>query len=224
MEEKKSVTPEIEEVVATANDELEENADALNELSEESISEVSEESVDEVIEQEENVQLIQNEAVSSEVRVDAMPDLVYAGFGKRFWAYLIDLMVGYAIATSMFGVILAPLVISVNPRLDKVVITFFVLLYFTLTTYFNGGQTLGKMIYGLRVVELHTENKGKLRFTTVLVREFFIRYLHLLSILPMLYILTAFTKKKQNLLDLFADTAVIDEQKERIYELGQMSA
>ncbi len=148
-----------------------------------------------------------------------LQELLAAGFWRRFWAYLIDVNIGFIIAGAVMGASLGTLGIRLQVVWSGVLATVICLLYFTLMTYFNNGQTLGKMIMAVRVTE---KDGGKLRFSTVLVRELFLRYLHLISVLWFLYVIAAFNRKKQNLLDLFCDTVVIDENKERLYQLGQM--
>jgi len=131
----------------------------------------------------------------------------FAGFWIRFWAYLLDLIVIGSIKR-----------IAVIPLADYFQWTdgFFSLktvlgaavfyLYFVLMTKFFG-QTLGKMAFGLKVVPLKGE---KLDWLTVLFRELIGRYI--CSTLWVTYAVAAFTKKKQGIHDLFADTTVIHEE------------
>jgi uncharacterized RDD family membrane protein YckC len=81
--------------------------------------------------------------------------------------------------------------------------------YFILMTkYFR--QTLGKMVFGLRVVDLAEE---RLSWKTVLFREGIGRYIAgvFAPITFVVYLVAAFTKKKQGVHDLFADTSVVHE-------------
>ena len=133
----------------------------------------------------------------------------YAGFWMRFVAYLIDMIVIYAISsllnTFSFGLL--------NKRLDfpilgeeslSYVIVMFA--YFISMTYFFS-QTLGKMIMKIKV----ETNKGdKLSFTDVIYRELVGRLLTIfLANLP--YLAIAFTNKKKGLHDFIADTVVVKE-------------
>ena len=133
----------------------------------------------------------------------------YAGFWMRFVAYLIDMIVIYAISsllnTFSFGLL--------NKRLDfpilgeeslSYVIVMFA--YFISMTYFFS-QTLGKMIMKIKV----ETNKGdKLSFTDVIYRELVGRLLTIfLANLP--YLAIAFTNKKKGLHDYIADTVVVKE-------------
>ena len=138
----------------------------------------------------------------------------YAGFWMRFVAYLIDMIVIYAISsllnTFSFGLL--------NKRLDfpilgeeslSYVIVMFA--YFISMTYFFS-QTLGKMIMKIKV----ETNKGdKLSFTDVIYRELVGRLLTIfLANLP--YLAIAFTNKKKGLHDFIADTVVVKEDFSRL--------
>lgn len=148
-----------------------------------------------------------------------VPNVICAGFWRRFWAYLIDLFLGFTIVNIILGLSFGLTNIALPYMLEMPISLTIIALYFTLTTYFNKGQTLGKMILSLRVVEV---DGSAPRLSTVIVREFFLRYVHLFSSLYILYVVTAFNRYKLNLLDIMADTVVIDQQKEEIYQLGQM--
>ena len=133
----------------------------------------------------------------------------YAGFWVRFVAYLIDMIVIYAIAsllnTFSFGLL--------NKRLDfpilgeeslSYVIVMFT--YFIAMTYFFS-QTLGKMIMKIKV----ETNKGdKLGLMDIVYRELVGRLLTIFLVyIP--YLAVAFTNKKKGLHDYIADTVVVKE-------------
>ena len=71
-------------------------------------------------------------------------------------------------------------------------------------TKFTNGQTVGKMIFGIRVIAL---NEEELSWQTILVREGFGRYLQ--KVVLILYGLVIFTPYKQHVVDLLTDTSVI---------------
>jgi uncharacterized RDD family membrane protein YckC len=134
---------------------------------------------------------------------------LYAGFWTRFWAYLLDLIVIGSINRMVINPVFRGLDVSLiedgilSPAGIATAVVFY--LYFVLMTkYF--GQTLGKMVFGLKVVEL--DGKG-LTWGTVIFREWIGRFIS--ATIIVLYIVVAFTKKKQGLHDLFADTTVIYE-------------
>lgn len=134
---------------------------------------------------------------------------LYAGFWTRFWAYLLDLIVigsiNRMILNPLFRALDVPLMEDgiFSPMAIATAIVFY--LYFVLMTKFLG-QTLGKMVFGLKVVEL--DGKG-LTWGTVIFREWVGRFIS--ATILILYIVVAFTKKKQGLHDLFAETTVIYE-------------
>ncbi len=134
----------------------------------------------------------------------------YAGFWMRFWAYITDLLVVF----SVNGILLSPFhFINDGQQLDIGFwtvtgilgsIVFYV--YFLLMTKFFG-QTLGKMLFGLRVVR---EDDSSLTWNDLLFREVVGRFIHrVLFFTPVLYAVVAFTDQKQGVHDLFASTRVI---------------
>ncbi|WP_227396624.1 RDD family protein [Jeotgalibacillus aurantiacus] len=156
---------------------------------------------------------LQSEAVPSTVTYEPH----YGGFWIRVCAYLFDLLVIAALnglliepafrlaGIELTGGMFSPINIATG-------IVFFA--YFVLMTKILG-QTLGKMIFGLRVVALPSE---KLSWVTVLFRELIGRYLHIaitffsLPVFLFLYGVVAFTPKKQGIHDLLAETTVIHER------------
>jgi uncharacterized RDD family membrane protein YckC len=134
---------------------------------------------------------------------------LYAGFWTRFWAYLLDLIVigsiNRMIINPLFRALDVPLMEDgiLSPMAIATAVVFY--LYFVLMTKFFG-QTLGKMVFGLKVVEM--DGKG-LTWGTVIFREWIGRFIS--ATIIVLYLVVAFTKKKQGLHDLFADTTVIYE-------------
>ena len=79
--------------------------------------------------------------------------------------------------------------------------------YFVLMTRFFG-QTLGKMVFGLRVISLKDQ---KLSWGAIMFREsIFGRFIS--GTIIILYVVVGFLPKKQGIHDLFADTTVIHER------------
>ncbi|PPA71792.1 hypothetical protein C4B60_06185 [Jeotgalibacillus proteolyticus] len=134
----------------------------------------------------------------------------------RVWAYLFDVIVIAAINNvlirpffSLIGIessgFISPLGIATS-------ITFFA--YFVLMTKFFQ-QTLGKMVFGLKVVSL---GNAQLSWSAVIFRELIGRYLHTgisifsFPVLIFLYAIVGFTPKKQGIHDFIADTSVIHER------------
>ena len=134
---------------------------------------------------------------------------VYAGFWMRFWAYLLDLVVIGSIHRLIIYPVFRAMDVSLvedgifSPVSIATAVVFY--LYFVLMTKYYG-QTLGKMVFGLKVVEI---SGNRLSWGTVLFREWIGRFISATVIF--LYIIVAFTAKKQGLHDIFADTTVIYE-------------
>jgi uncharacterized RDD family membrane protein YckC len=131
----------------------------------------------------------------------------YAGFWMRFWAYLLDLLVVGSFVRLLIKPVFRMLDIPLSeanmfaPATIASAVIFY--LYFVLMTkYFN--QTLGKMVFGLKVVDLKND---QLTWGTILFREWIGRFISATIIVG--YIIVAFLPKKQGLHDLFTDTTVI---------------
>jgi uncharacterized RDD family membrane protein YckC len=134
----------------------------------------------------------------------------FAGFWMRFWAYVIDIIV----ITSLNGILLSPfkfvndgIAISVGLWTVPGIIGALVFYaYFVLMTKFFG-QTIGKMILGIKVIR---ENEEPLRWSDVLFREIVGRFIYrVFWVLMVLYIIVGFMEEKQGLHDIIADTRVV---------------
>lgn len=134
----------------------------------------------------------------------------YAGFWLRFWAYLVDLIIIGSINRILIYPVLRVLDVPLHEggifTIVNICTAVIFYLYFVLMTKFLK-QTLGKMIFGLKVVSFENE---KLSWTTILFREWIGRFISASIII--LYVLVAFLPKKQGLHDIFADTTVIHDR------------
>jgi len=134
----------------------------------------------------------------------------YAGFWMRFWAYLLDLVVVGSVVRlikPVFRILDIPLTDSNMFAPVSIVSALIFYLYFVLMTkYFN--QTLGKMVFGLKVVDL---KNNQLTWGTILFREWIGRFISATIIVG--YLIVAFLPKKQGLHDLFTDTSVIHAER-----------
>lgn len=134
----------------------------------------------------------------------------YAGFWMRFWAYLLDLLVIGSLNRIIIYPISRLLDLPINdsnlfaPVSIATAVLFYA--YFVLMTKFFR-QTVGKMVFGLKVISLHDE---KLRWSTIMFREWIGRFIS--GSILILYIIIGFLPKKQGVHDLFADTTVIHEK------------
>ena len=131
--------------------------------------------------------------------------VVAAGFWIRTVAFLIDAVVASAFA-GIFASPVNALLLTEGSMAAKAVSGFFFYLYFVLSTYFTNGQSLGKMITGIRVI--HPE-EPRLSWTTVVIREGFCRFIQTTFVL--LYVITAFSERKRNLGDFLSDTYVVKD-------------
>lgn len=137
------------------------------------------------------------------------PNYFYAGFWVRLFAFLIDLVCIGVITSSTIGLVYklfgwesSSSIITLYGFLSLSIY----LAYFVLLTKFNKGQTLGKMIFGLKVVSFDEE---PLSWQTVLIRELVCRFILKTFLLSIGYLVTIFTPKKQHIGDLFSNTSVV---------------
>lgn len=136
----------------------------------------------------------------------------YAGFWMRFWAYLFDLLVagslnGIVLGTGYLIADLNELSIGIYTAAGAIsaVITF---VYFTVMTKI-WGQTIGKMVFGIRVIP---HEKERLTWMDVIFREVIGRFIHRsIVITNLLYLAVAFTPTKRGIHDRLGDTTVILE-------------
>lgn len=146
------------------------------------------------------------------------PTFFYAGFWLRLFAFSVDSLVIWSlnrlIVKTLFLVLRYPL--NEDPfsafSLSKLAVY---LLYFIVLTKWTNGQTIGKIIFGIRVISFKEE---KLSWGTVLIREGFGRYI--LKTFPFIYLMVLFTQEKQHLADFFSDTSVVSENLVRASQLS----
>lgn len=146
----------------------------------------------------------------SQYELDAF---LYAGFGRRFFSYVIDIVILWAITQ----LILTPIFSLTGMDEWQLWISYFnvanvlkALLYFAyfvlMTRYFQ--QTLGKMILGIKV---YTDEITALSWSDVLMREWIGRIIsNVMMGLP--YLAVIFTPKHLGVHDYFADTVVVKQK------------
>lgn len=133
-----------------------------------------------------------------------------AGFWFRFCAYAIDWLVVGAIV----GILVNPIFYLMDWSFDDskwyapmaIISAIFYYGYFIITTKI-WQQTLGKMVFGLKVVPLKEE---KLTWGTVIFRELIGRFID--DTLKLSYIIVAFMPKNQSIHDIITDTVVLHEK------------
>ena len=141
-----------------------------------------------------------------EVLMNEKPSFVYAGFFIRLVAFAIDMVVVYALKRIVTSFVDPNTTIAFNLHVEVLVYWVITLAYFTLTTYFNKGQTLGKMITNIRVVSI---DGSDLNFLQIVSRETFGRYVQ--NKFMFLYLIVGFAPMKQSLMDILSDTVVVRE-------------
>lgn len=141
------------------------------------------------------------------------PSYFYAGFWSRLSAFVIDLIMVGSLVTILINTPLALFSVSaVEWKLFRRISELAVyLLYFITLTKLTNGQTLGKMILGIRVIHIGRES---LSWDTVIIREGCGRLM--LKILPFLYLPMFFNRKKQQMADILCDTSVVSEKIKQI--------
>lgn len=166
-------------------------------------------SEEEVVEKQNKWQRFEDKKNSSKNIYD-FPDYFYTGFWIRLWAFLIDLLCIHAISSISVELFLKLFPLSSRGGVFSVygLLSLAVYLgYFVLMTKMNHGQTVGKMIFGIRVISLTEE---ELSWETILVREAagrFILQFHPLFMFG--YLTAAFNNKKQHVADYFSETSVV---------------
>lgn len=133
-----------------------------------------------------------------------------AGFWIRFWAFLLD---GFIIS-AVGGILVNPIFYLMDWSLSdtvwyapiSIITAILYYSYFVLMTKFFG-QTLGKMVFGLRVISLKHD---KLTWSDVLFRDWIGRIIN--NVFMPLYILVVILPENQGLHDYFADTTVVHEK------------
>lgn len=144
-----------------------------------------------------------------EVTKHRYPNYFYAGFWIRFFAYLMDNLCISALVTMIIGGPFNLLGLEKSSQLFSVygILSLVVYLtYFILMTKLNDGQTLGKMIFGIKVICF---NEEKLSWSTVLVREGACRFILKNTVFSLGYLVAVFTPNKQHLGDIFTETSVV---------------
>ncbi|KQC46268.1 hypothetical protein AP057_08120 [Geobacillus sp. Sah69] len=152
----------------------------------------------------------QSMALPASICDAADPAPRYGGFWLRFWAYCLDVIV----VSSLNRLVVWPLFRLFDWPLERdglfapasvaAAVVFYA--YFVLMTK-AFGQTFGKMVFGLKVVD---ERGEPLTWLTVLFREVIGKFISK-TLLFVGFLFVAFSEKKKGMHDQFADTIVIRE-------------
>lgn len=144
-----------------------------------------------------------SEAISINKYKDS-PKFIYAGFFTRLVAFAIDMLIISSVESIFRNIMSFDMELESGINGPNILHWVLILAYFTLLTYFNNGQTLGKMIMNIRVVSLDGERPS---LSQIVSRETFGRYVQ--NKFVILYIIIGFSPMKQSLMDMLCDTAVI---------------
>lgn len=135
----------------------------------------------------------------------------YAGFWMRLWAYIIDTIVIFSISgffTSPLSLIdgFSNLSIFGFWSMAAVISGLVYYSYFLIMTKLLG-QTLGKMIFNLKVIPKNNDN---LSWLDLFFREVIGRFIYnTIFIMKLVYLVVAFTPRKQGIHDMIGNSYVI---------------
>lgn len=131
----------------------------------------------------------------------------YASFGLRAFAFIVDMLVIGALNKILINIVGGNLYYEIyGLKMAEIFRWIVTILYFVIISLVTKGQTLGKMIAGIRVVSLTSD---KLDLGQILIRETAGRLIQ--NTIMILYLLPIFTPKNQSLIDFFVDTAVVKD-------------
>lgn len=140
-----------------------------------------------------------------------------AGFWMRFWAYSVDILATFSISAAILSIYylatggIDPSILTFS--LSGILSALITFAYFILLTKFFG-QTLGKMLFGLRVL---SKSKEELTWMDIIFREFVGRFLHrFLFVTNILYLIVAFHPEKRGIHDFLGDSVVVLEKRKDV--------
>lgn len=150
------------------------------------------------------------QALYDTLNLNRLPKFFFGGFWIRTAAFAVDWLIIQALTTIFLNLVVYRvfgLEAAGSFGVEVVELVIF-LAYFFATTYFMDGQTLGKVLLRLRVVSLDGSKPTK---TTLLIREAAGKTIFFYF--PIVAVFLVFTFKRQHIVDLLADTAVMNEGK-----------
>lgn len=144
--------------------------------------------------------VIEDEKIDDGQNVPPFQEHYYASLTRRICAFVIDLImilaIGWMINLSAIG----------RPLIKYLLVVGIDCGYFAGLTYFFKGQTIGKMILRIRTVTIEGEYVS---LKEVFYREIVMRSIH--RVFGFLYLFIIFSKNRQQLGDLIAETCVVKE-------------
>jgi len=134
---------------------------------------------------------------------------MYAGFWIRCVAFVIDA----SFVVCLMNIAVYFDIESYIPISIAIVYMILFAFYSFIFVYLFDGQSIGKMLTGIKVIE---ENGSKLGFFTAFVREFAGKLIMIPLFLT--FIFTAFSYKKHSIIDYLSDTCVIKSKYQSLYD------
>lgn len=136
--------------------------------------------------------------------------MVLGSFSERLGAYLIDILLIKAVTSIILSSYELVGIASNWGSFSLIHLTrsFIYFAYFILMTKYNKGQTIGKMIFSLRVLSIDHVN---ISWEDVFYRELIGRYIQ--KKIKIFYLLLFLTKQNQTMADLVTDTVVVSEKR-----------
>ena len=134
---------------------------------------------------------------------------MYAGFWIRCVAFVIDA----SFVVCLMNIAVYFDIESYIPISIAIVYMILFAFYSFIFAYLFDGQSIGKMLTGIKVIE---ENGSKLGFFTAFVREFAGKLIMIPLFLT--FIFTAFSYKKHSIIDYLSDTCVIKSKYQSLYD------
>lgn len=140
----------------------------------------------------------------------------FGGFWKRYGAFLIDSLLIGAASKILLNLTVHRLVspdLAAGSWWYELIKLALFLAYFVGTSLALDGQTVGKFLLGLKVVNITT---GQMDRRILLLRELAGRTI--LYFAPFLALILMFTPQRQHLIDIACDTAVLDLRQMSYFE------
>jgi uncharacterized RDD family membrane protein YckC/Tfp pilus assembly major pilin PilA len=140
---------------------------------------------------------------------NSLPLMIYAGFWRRVWAYLIDygILLIAAFAVGLVAAFIAPTMLDEDDQRLTLFVFVLIWLYTALMESSTYQATVGKLALGIKVTDATGERLTFWRATG----RYFAEILTSLT-LGIGYLIAAFTKRRQALHDIVARTLVVDKQ------------
>lgn len=140
-------------------------------------------------------------------------DLIKINFVPSYTRRFIGFFIDYVLATQISKMITFMIQSFINHSFDVDLWLICFIVYSAVSILITGGYTIGKILTGIKIKRLDDE---KLDVNTVFFREVVGKFIMIR--IPLLYIFMIFTKNRQSLADIFADTVVTNDNYQKTVE------